>query len=194
LQVRLRVWLIGAAGFALGGLLPVNTFAGDASRFAATFLGLFAASVLPTVTLLLTNMVAGARSVKTIQELQAELLSSVDMLFLMLGFIGVAVVALLTLAIPAPQIASQLVSGDVILNRIGQGLVVASVLLVLQTSAAIPHSIRRSLNLKAELALEEARRATRENAPKPGTTAKAFANPEGFGRVVALSELQERGD
>src|SRR3546814_14248687 len=81
-----------------GGVLQPGTLSVESVRLLVTFLGLVAASILPTISLLVNSMTASGRSVKAVDELEHELQSAMDALFMLFGCVGIAVVALVSLA------------------------------------------------------------------------------------------------
>lgn len=196
-----------------GFLLPPNILAGDPGRLLVTFLGLVAASILPTISLMLTTMSASGRSVARLSALREELRSGVDALLYIFGFIAATALVLMMLSVGGGHgnysLASWVVAAfkiqdmALILDSIpdpasiawyavpaaAQAAAFSFVVVVIRKAGTIPGIIRRSLELRAEMAIEEARRQTLENAPAAGKTAEAFKNTEGFGQRVALSDL-----
>ena len=67
LHLRSIDWLVAIAAFVAGAAAPPETFSGDASRLFVTFLGLFSASVLPTISLIIGGMTASGRSVQALE-------------------------------------------------------------------------------------------------------------------------------
>ena len=182
-----------AASFAAGAALTPGTISGDVRSLLITFLGLIAASILPTISLLVNSMTASGRSVKAINRLHVELEAAMDALFFLFGCVAVAVGALVTLAIPPPEVFAKIpyLSTDV-LPRGGQAVVVCAVTMILIRAGQIPAILRGSLSVRHEIAVAEARRKLAENAPKPGAMKQAYANHPDFGKVVTLDEVQGR--
>ena len=189
-----RLELIGlAASAAVGAALTPGTISGDARSMLITFLGLFSASILPTVSLLVNSMTTGGRSIHSIQKLESELQAAMDALFLLFGCIAVAVGALIALAISPPVMLTRVpYLTTEVLPRIGQALVVCAASTIVLRAGQIPAILRRSLAVRYEIALTEARRKLADNAPEPGATRQAFPNHPDFGKVVPLQELQGR--
>ncbi len=195
-RLRIRRLIVpAAAGFCVGAVTPPGVFAGDAGRVLVTFLGLISASILPTISLLVGNMTASGRSVKALGELRDELGLAIDTLFELFGLVAVAVLTLMLLSLPSPLLflVDQLprAYGNLIEQvppRFGQGLLLSCVFVVVRRSGSIPAVIRKSLEIRAEIAAEEARRKTAENAPKPSEVASAFKTKPGFGRIRPLEE------
>lgn len=177
---------------AAGGALPLGTLSGDAGRLLVTFLGLVSASILPTISLILGSMTASGRSVKALDELQAELTAAMDSLFLLFGLVGVSVIALLSLAIPTPPLLAHVPHLATILERLGQAIVAGAAVLILMRAGQIPGILRRSMNIRHKIAVDEARRKTLESAPDPGAMKEAFPTHPDFGKTVDLEELQRR--
>ena len=193
MQFRRVEWFALLAATAAGGASPLGTLSGDAGRLLVTFLGLVSASILPTISLILGSMTASGRSVKALDDLQAELTAAMDALFLLFGLVGVSVVALLSLAIPSPPLVAHVPHLATILERSGQGIVAGAATLIVMRAGQIPGILRRSMNIRHKIAVDEARRKTLEKAPDPGTIKEAFSTHPDFGKTVDLEELQ-RGD
>src|SRR3546814_19420865 len=91
-----------------GGVLTPGTLSGESVRLLVTFLGLVAASILPTISLLVNSMTASGRSVKAVDELEHELQSAMDALFMLFGCVGIAVVALVSIATQTAAILTRI--------------------------------------------------------------------------------------
>ncbi|WFR96528.1 hypothetical protein [Rhizobium tumorigenes] len=156
-----------------------------------TILGLFAASILPTVSLLINSMSAAGRSVHAVNQLQKELQAAIDALFFIFGCVIVAVGALLSLLIePAAFMTRVPYLTSEILPRAGQAIVCAATGLVIWRAGQIPAILRRSLKVRYEIAVSEARSKVDANVPAASQTKQAFATHPDFGKVVSLQELQ----
>jgi len=179
------------AGLLVGAALAPGTISNDASRNLVTFLGLVSASILPTISLLVNSMGANGRSVHAINKLEVELQSAMDALFLMFGCVAVCVAALVALSIqPAAILRNVPYLTTEILPRLGQAIVTTSATLIVMRAGQIPGILRRSLAVRHEIAIEEARRKLAESAPGSETTRKSFATHPDFGRVVPLQDIQ----
>ena len=191
MHLRRVEWLTCSVAFIIGATLPPGVFGGEAGRLLTTFLGLVAASILPTISLIVGGMAIGSRSVQHLGDLGTELGKTVDALFGIFGLISLTVIVLMTLAMPTPfaaHIPDLLTSGPA---RIGQGLVGFLGALTISRSGAIPAAIRKSLDLRTAIAVEEARKKTIEKADAAKTEARSgFATREGFGRTTRLEDLQ----
>jgi hypothetical protein len=192
LHLRRLEALACIVGFAVGAALPAGSLVGEPGRLLTTFFGLVAASILPTVSLIVGGMVTGSRSVKQLSELGDELERTVSALFAIFGLIAAAAVVLMALAVPVPF-------GDRLPTRLqalpsifAQGVIAVIAILVVVKSGTIPGAIRRSLELKTEMAVLEARKKTLDNANDAGSK-MAFKTREGFGRVKTLSEVRSSG-
>lgn len=191
--MRLRDWLtptVVVASFVLASALPVESISQSTSRIASVFLGLFAASILPTISILLQSMSSSTRSVQRVNDLHKEIAAAVDALFRVLGVSGIATVALLANSISTPQAAAVLNSFDA-LERIGNGIIGASVALLICEAGKIPAIIRRSLNVRFDVARDEARERTRLNAPTAYEVKSYFPTKEGFGRTRSLEDAKD---
>lgn len=184
----LEVVVILATSVAGGALYP-GTISSEAGRVLVTFLGLVAASILPTITLLINSMTPNGRSVYTINKLDEELQAAMDALFLLFGGICLAVIALVSLAIPSPSMFTFVpyLSSEV-LPRAGQAIVGGTTALVLWRIGQIPGILRRTLKVRHEAALEEAKLKLAANAPDGGAIRKGFATHPDFGKPVRQEE------
>lgn len=157
----------------------------------ATVLGLVSASVLPSVSLILATLTPGGRSVQSVNQLHVELRSAMNALFYLLGTVGLVLGALFMLSIPPPAFLLRIphLTTDV-LPRLGQAIVVAASLAVIARASSIPAILRRCLKIRHEIAADEARRKTLENATAVGDPRNYFARNPAFGEKVKLSDLK----
>lgn len=183
MHLRLTEVIAAVCGFVAAALLPAGSLSGEPGRLLATFLGLLAASILPTVSLIVGGMGPGSRSVKLVSSLGAEIMATVDLLFAVFGMIAVTLVILLLLNVPTPYGEYLHPVTARMMVAAGQGLVGAFAILVISKSGAIPGAIRRSLSVRTEMAEAEARKKTAENAAA-AAAASPFKTQEGFGAVV----------
>lgn len=175
-----------------GAALPIGTVSGDAGRLLVTFLGIVAASILPTISLILGSMTASGRSVQSIGKLRTELGAAMDALFLLFGLAALAVLCLIALAVPTPTTLSDIPLVPVAMHLIGQALVVMAATLIVLRAGQIPAILRRSLDIRHEIAEDEARKKTIEAAPRSGETKATFTTHPEFGKSVPLSELRNK--
>lgn len=181
------------AAFAAGLALTPGTVSADAGRVLVTFLGLVAASILPTITLLINSMTASARSVQGITRLEAEIQIAMDALFLIFAAICIAVMALVGLSLdPAVFLTKIPYLTTEILPRLGQAVVVSAVGFILWRIGQIPGILRRSLRVRYEAALEEAKGKLANNAPEAAAIRQGFAPHSEFGKVVPLQGQDKR--
>ena len=167
-----------------------GTIVGDTSRMLVTFLGLVAASILPTISLLVNSMTASGRSVLAIDELNAELQAAMDALFLIFGCAAVAVGALVALSTPPPPLLTRVpYLATEILPRAGQAIVIVFSMVTALRTGQIPAILRRSLAVRHKIAAEEARRKTLEKGPTPASVRAAFATHPDFGKTVDLQDV-----
>lgn len=192
LQLRLNGKIGYLALFAIGATISPGIVSGETASVIAIFLGLFAASILPTVTLLINSMTASGRSILSINKLEQELDLAMDALFFLFGCIGIAIVALVALSIePFDMLKKIPFLTTEILPRIGQALVVAPTIILLWRAGQITGILRRLLKIQHEIALDEAKVNLQNNAPPAEKVRQSFAtNPE-FGKVISLQEAQE---
>lgn len=155
----------------------------------ATFLGLVSASILPTISLLIGSMTVNGRSVLALNELKAEISAATDALFLLFGCVGVVIVCLVALATPTPGIAYLVpYLAEHILPRSGQAIACLFSALILIKSGQIPAIIRRTLEVRHKIAVEEARKKLGDAAPDETAIRQAFATHPEFGKVIAIDE------
>lgn len=192
LQLRRIEWAGLAVAAIAGGALPIGTVSGDAGRLLVTFLGLVAASILPTISLILGSMTASGRSVQSIGKLRAELSAAMDALFLLFGLAALAVLCLITLAVPTPAILGEIPQIPIIMHRFGQALVVMAATLIVLRAGQIPAILCRSLDIRHNIAEDEARKKTIEAAPRSGDMKATFTTHPDFGKPVSLSELHDQ--
>ncbi|SNR22917.1 hypothetical protein SAMN06265378_10176 [Paracoccus sediminis] len=181
------------AGAAAGAILPPPLLIGDPSRLLVTFLGLAAASILPTVSLVIGSLSSSGRSVMRIEELARELSQAVRTLFLILALVAVAVVLLMLIAI-LPDIAWPIpLAGIEVPDAARRG--VQSLALLAATAAAIhalqiPQILGRVLTIKRDIAIHEARKALAETAPSEADIRQMFPKKDGFGQNVPLDRMR----
>lgn len=192
MQVRRLNGLGLAAVFAAGAALTPGTISGDGSRMLVTFLGLFSASLLPTITLLVNGMTASGRSVQAIENLDTEIRAAMDALLFMFGCIAIAFAGLMALSIESPRVLKQLpLLTSEVLPRGGQAVVVSGVIAIVARAGQIPAILRRALAMRKEIAIEEARRKLMDKAPDAAAIRASFSNHPDFGKVVTLDELHK---
>lgn len=181
------------AAVTVGLAISPDTITGDAGRMLVTFLGLVSASILPTISLLVNSMTSSGRSVLVLDELESELQSAMDALFLLFGCVAVVVGALVALTIPPPSLLTKIpYLTSEILPRMGQMIVVAFSAITLLRIGQIPAILRRSLSIRHKIAVDEARRKTLEKAPTSAATKASFANHPDFGKTVNLEDIAGR--
>lgn len=187
LHIRRLELAAACGGFAAAAALPAGVLTGDAGRVLATFLGLVAASILPTISLIVGGLTPGGRSVKHLKDLADELQRTISALFAIFGMVAAAVATLVLLTIPNPLI-ELLPMGQSIPTRLAQGVIGALAVLTVAKSGTVPGAIRKSLQIRADLAVQDARRRLGEKAITAAPPA-AFATREGFGRVRSVEDL-----
>jgi len=178
------------AALIVGAALTPGSITGDSGRMLVIFLGLVSASILPTISLLVGSMSAAGRSVLAINELDAEIRSAMDALFFLFACVAFVVGALVALATPSPHLLSRapLLTSE-LLPRSGQAIVVFFSALILMRVGQIPAILRRTLAVRHQIALDEARRKTIENAPTPGSSQATFTPHPDFGKSVSIEEV-----
>ncbi|TIM41070.1 MAG: hypothetical protein E5Y55_26215 [Mesorhizobium sp.] len=193
MSLRLADIAVGLIGLAAGAAMTPGTVSGDAGRVLATFLGLLSAGLLPTITLLINSMTASGRSVQAIDRLEGELKAAMDALFLLFGCVVLSIGALVSLSIqPANFLTRVPYLTTEILPRIGQSLVIGPTTLVVWRAGRIPAILRRALEIRREIAVDEAKRKIIEKAPTTEALRQGYATQESFGRAVSLQDLQAR--
>jgi hypothetical protein len=189
LPIRRLEWFGLVATTAIGAALAPGAISGDSRTMLITFLGLFSASILPTITLLINSMTSSGRSVQTIDKLNVELQSAIDALFFLFGCVVITVGALAAISLNGPAWLSQVpyLTSEVF-PRIGQAIVVGALFMILSRAGQIPAILRRSLSVRHEIAVAEARRKLNEKAPVGADVKRMFASKPGFGEVVRTQE------
>jgi hypothetical protein len=172
--------------------LPPGTISDGTSRALVTFAGLFGASLLPTITLLVNGMTANGRSVYAIEKLDIEIGEAMDALLRMFGWTAIAFGGLVTLSISPPSLWQKvpLLTFE-ILPRAGQGLVGLAVAAIVISAGQIPAILRRTLAMRKEIAIDEARRKLAESVPDRAAVRAAFPSHPEFGKVVKLDNSKE---
>lgn len=200
--MRLRRVDIGLAIVAggVGAVVPHGAIVSDAGRLLVIFTGLIAASVLPTISLMIANMSSTGRSTRSIAELRSEIDRIVSALLFVFGCACMVVMTLIGLTVDitaGPSVISQGTGPSYLawgIRSVLQAALFASLAVLVNRSLIIPKAIRRSLELKTEIAIAEATRRLNENAPGIGATAQHFKKKENFGRTIPLSDLRTGND
>lgn len=188
---RIDKWILPLAAFA-GLAISPGTISGDASRTLTTFLGLFSASVLPTISLLVNGMTASGRSVLALNDLEAELQAAMDAMFSLFGCVAVVMGALVALSVEPPAILSKVpyLTSEV-LPRVGQGVVVLSSSFIILRVGILPAILRRTLEMRHKIAVDEAKRKNLEKAPTSADVLKAFPTHENFGKSINIDVTKQ---
>ena len=154
-----------------------------------TFLGLFSASILPTITLLVNGMTANGRSVNSILKLEGEISAALDALLFLFGCTAVTFAALMAISIQPPALFALVpyLTTDV-LPRIGQGVIAMSVAAIMIRAGQIPAILRAALETRKQIAVQEARRKIAENAPDLEAVVTAFPTHPEFGKTIRIDE------
>jgi len=200
LRFRRRDKVIVVAVGILCACLPVGIFDGDTGRILTIFLGLVSASILPTVSMMVGTMSGTGRSVAGIDQLNAELRDTIDILVAILGFVLVAVLGLLLGTINLPDMQVPLLNTrysiglDQAFLRLTNLMVGLAIALALSKFGRVPSSFRRALEIRHQIAVEEAKRRIEENAPSNASVSSMFATSPGFGqskKVVGVEAKRE---
>ncbi|MCR0980660.1 hypothetical protein NRP21_01195 [Roseomonas pecuniae] len=182
-----------AASISLGAALPPGTISGDTRTLLVTFVGIISASILPTVTLLVNAMTAGGRSVHSINQLETEMQAAMDALFFILGCALVTLLGLVLLSVKVPEFLGNLPRPNVgLVPRASQAILLAGASMVILRAGQIPAILRRSLSIRHEIALDEARRKVNDKVPSSDELRRSFANHPDFGKIVPLPNSQLR--
>jgi hypothetical protein len=191
LSIRLTDIAVGLVGFAAGAAMTPGAVSGDAGRVLATFLGLLSAGLLPTVTLLVNSMTSGGRSVQEIERLEHELNAAIDVLFLLFGCVVLSIGALVSLAVQPPVFLNRVPHLTTeILPRVGQALLVGPTFFVIWKAGTIPAAMRKALEIKREIAVDEARSKINEKALSHEALRQGYATTENFGRSVSVETIK----
>ena len=183
-------------GAACGAAVPPALFAGEPVRMLVTFVGLVSASILPTVSLAIGSMSGTGRSVQKINELYADLRGSSTALFRTLICVALVFAALGAFAI-TPVVDVHISRWGVSFElpdaarRFVQISVFGGVVLAVCEAYRIPQTFLKVLNIKRDIAIYEARKEIRENAPGEAEIKQIFLKKEGFGRAVNLEQIDK---
>ena len=185
-----------AVGAACGAAIPPALFAGEPVRMLVTFVGLVSASILPTVSLAIGSMSGTGRSVQKINELYADLRGSSTALFRTLICVALVFAALVAFAMTPVvdvHISRWGVSFEIpdAARRFVQIIVFGGVVLAVCEAYRIPQTFLKVLNIKRDIAIYEARKEIRENAPGEAEIKQIFPKKEGFGRAVNLEQIDK---
>jgi hypothetical protein len=192
LSIRRLDYAGGFAGLLFGAAITPAALHGDPSRLLGTFLGLVSASILPSISLILASMTTGGRSVHAIDRLRNELMAATDALLQLLGLVGAVFAAVFTLSIAPPDLAFRVPwLATEILPRFGQAVVIAGSTVILLRASLVPAILRRCLLIRHEIAVDEAKKKTMENAAKVGEAQKFFPRDPTFGRTVPLADVHD---
>ena len=192
MQIRIIPISAVCATAILAAALPAGALGGDTGRTVTTFLGLLSASILPSITLIVGSMSSSGRSVRAISELHDEMVETIGGLWSILKWVAFAVVGLAIAGINLP-----LELPDAILKlhpdyvqsvgrsvpRIGQFIVGLATSMAVWRFLNVPKSLRRSLDLRKHIAIDEARRKIGEKAPNANAVHNMFGTRAGFGEV-----------
>ncbi|WP_264773722.1 hypothetical protein [Defluviimonas salinarum] len=145
------------------------------------------ASILPTVSLLVGAMGANGRSVKGINDLHTEIGDTIAVLWAIFGLVVLSVLGLLvnSLVIPPLELhipgSAYFVSVDSLLYRLSQGITGGAAMLALTRIGHVPTSFRRALEIRHQIAVDEARRRIDDSAPTTDKLQAIFPKATGFG-------------
>ena len=183
--MKLLVIILAATGAAF---VPEAFFDEDGVRVLVIFLGLLASSILPTISLTIGNMVSQGRTPFGITELHHELESAVRRLISTFGSIALAVgysiVFLMRDRLIMVEGELYGICYEVILSSVAQALLAALLVIVFFQIAHVPTILLRSLSIKREIAIEEARLRLDETAPKLVDIKASFPTSSEFGKRV----------
>jgi hypothetical protein len=196
LSFRGLIRLALAVGLASGAAIPPAMFSGEPVRMLVTFMGLVSASILPTVSLAIGSMSGTGRSVQKINELYADLRSTAAALFRTLvcvAFVFAALVAFAMTPVVDVHISQWGVSFEILdaARRFIQIIIFGGVVLSICEAYRIPQTFLKVLNIKRDIAMYEARKEIRENAPGEAEIKQIFPKKEGFGRAVSLEQIEK---
>lgn len=183
-----------AVGAACGAAIPPALFAGEPVRMLVTFMGLVSASILPAVSLAIGSMSGTGRSVQNIEKLYLDLRESSAALFRTLICVGLVFAALVAFAMtPVWNLEFVLSERNFHVpdaaRRFVQVLIFGGSVLAVCQAYRIPKTILKVLTIKRDIAVYEARKEIRANAPGEAEIKQIFPRKEGFGKTVSLEQL-----
>ena len=189
LSIRDLRWLAFLVGLASGILIAPDKIAGAPINMIITFLGLVSASILPTVSLAIGSMSGTGRSVQKINELYVDLRSNTLALFRTLAHVAFVLAALVVFSLTPVVEANFSIWGvpfsipDAARRFVQIGVFGGAVLAIGQANR-IPQTFLKVLNIKREIAVFEAQKEVRANAPKEAEIKQIFPKKEGHGRTI----------
>jgi len=186
------------AVFTVGLLIPARSIDDGLAALLVTFFGLVAAGTIPAMSLLSGSVMSPTRSVARLITLKASLDTLLRQLSGMLyaSILGAVAVIVLVFGVPSlpigwlpvPDYLSWLmVFAADFPERALQALVLLALFVAGDRIRVIKLTFKMALKARFELALEEARRRTDENAPSAEDVSEAFSTPPGFGAKVPFS-------
>ncbi|GGH54804.1 hypothetical protein GVY41_11220 [Frigidibacter albus] len=195
MSLRQLKWLALIAAALSGALLSPDILSGDPARMLVTFLGLVSASILPTASLVIGSMAGTGRSVKQIVGLFEELQGAIRALFSTFGLVALAFGMLLVFTmVPRWDLRVTVQGIEVVVldlpRRCVQVLVAISSVVAAIRAIKVPDLLLRVLEIKAEIAVFEARKSLREQAPTEADVKQMFKKKEGFGVSVVLERSE----
>ena len=187
-------WSALAAGAACGLVIPPALFAGEPVRMLVTFMGLLSASILPTVSLAIGSMSGTGRSVQKINELYTDLRVNAAALFRTLACVAFVFAALVAFAMmPVCNLKMVLIEQQIsipdVARRAVQLIVFSGTVLAVCEGYRIPQTFLKVLAVKRDIAVYEARKEIRDNAPSEVEIKQMFPKKEGFGKTVGLEQI-----
>ena len=201
--MRLRITqTIALAAFGCGLAVPDSIVTGDATRLAVTFLGLVAAGILPSISLIIGGVSATGRSVKAVESLHVELQRSMSALFILFGWVGAAMVGFLIHALalpdlpvrvawPSAEITAIELNFGVAITKFGLGVAFGSGAMAVMRAFDIPAILKRNLAIRRENALADARKRIEDNLPQAPELKAMFPTHPDHGRRRDLSDLKD---
>lgn len=186
MHLRAVDWIALGVAFPFGAALPSATFGGDSARLLITFLGLVSAGILPTVSLVIGLMASSGRSVQAVNELKTELQAAIEALLALFGFGVLAVAALLVLSLPLHAWGDGLPYIAEGTRLFAQGTVCGASTLIVFRAGQVSAILRRSLEIKHKIAVDEAKRETSDNAPSAKAVRDAFPTHPDYGRTTKI--------
>lgn len=182
-MVKVSSLVLPVIGGILGAFLPAEVVTGPAKTLLPTFLGLIAASILPTIGLLIASIDSKSRSVKSVQNLIGEIKYLTKNLLYILLIVIMTIVMLVALNSPGPEIIMSRLESDYWPVLLGQIFLFALIGLAIDRTIVVPKSIFRCINFRAATATGEAKERTSKNAPKPADVKAGFKKKNNFGVV-----------
>lgn len=183
----IKTFLIGVT---VGIVSPFQILHNDAIKMLAPFLAILAASIMPSITLLIGAITSESKSVKRVSELGVELSHVINELLMLFFLILASMFCLVFLFIPSPFLIKNFIIYNCLVIALGQGVFIGFLSAALDKTAVIPKSLFKCMELKLNIAKDTSKSKTSDNANNAiNKISPHISNPpEGFGKRTDISK------